>query len=215
MLDCNNTIKISIPSSVPASNEKGEFGVEHFQAVLNQVLEKLGHTPITWDNSARPDLKDDFTAELTVNGQAQTIIFDFIDQAFADKMFWDSEQLGIFLENTHENLLLAVRIGMALHENTDCYALLEVGVPVNNPNPYIQYLDFSNQGLICEAIEQLKLQEHFSKYLNDNSEEQESAPVKIDIERMESALSAESSIVPQGLGREELRKRIIESAKDN
>lgn len=40
-------------------------------------------------------------------------------------------------------------------------------------------------------------------------------PIRINIDRMKSALSAESFVMPQGLSREEMRKHIIASARKN
>ena len=42
---------------------------------------------------------------------------------------------------------------------------------------------------------------------------QKTAPVKINLDRMKSALSAESFVMPQGLSREEKRKLIMEAGK--
>lgn len=39
------------------------------------------------------------------------------------------------------------------------------------------------------------------------------APIRINIDRMKSALSAESFVMPQGLSREEKRKFILEAGK--
>ena len=42
---------------------------------------------------------------------------------------------------------------------------------------------------------------------------QKTAPIRINLDRMKSALSAESFVMPQGLSREEMRKHIIASAR--
>ena len=42
---------------------------------------------------------------------------------------------------------------------------------------------------------------------------QKTAPVKINLDRMKSALSAETFVMPQGLSREEKRKFIMEAGK--
>lgn len=42
---------------------------------------------------------------------------------------------------------------------------------------------------------------------------EKTAPIKINIDRMKSALSAESFVMPQGLSREEKRKFILEAGK--
>jgi hypothetical protein len=46
----------------------------------------------------------------------------------------------------------------------------------------------------------------------DSVKKAQSAPVRIDAERMKSALSAERFTLPQGLSMEEARKHIIASA---
>jgi hypothetical protein len=42
---------------------------------------------------------------------------------------------------------------------------------------------------------------------------QKTAPIRINLDRMKSALSAESFVMPQGLSREEKRKFILEAGK--
>ena len=42
---------------------------------------------------------------------------------------------------------------------------------------------------------------------------QKTVPVRINLDRMKSALSAESFVMPQGLSREEKRKFILEAGK--
>ena len=42
---------------------------------------------------------------------------------------------------------------------------------------------------------------------------QKTAPVRINLDRMKSALSAETFVMPQGLSREEKRKFILEAGK--
>ena len=42
---------------------------------------------------------------------------------------------------------------------------------------------------------------------------QKTAPVRINLDRMKSALSAESFVMPQGLSREEKRRFILEAGK--
>ena len=42
---------------------------------------------------------------------------------------------------------------------------------------------------------------------------QKTVPVQINLDRMKSALSAESFVMPQGLSREEKRKFILEAGK--
>ena len=42
---------------------------------------------------------------------------------------------------------------------------------------------------------------------------QKTAPVKINLDRMKSVLSAETFVMPQGLSREEKRKFIMEAGK--
>lgn len=46
----------------------------------------------------------------------------------------------------------------------------------------------------------------------DSVKKTQSAPVRIDVDRMKSALSAERFTLPQGLSMEEARKHIIASA---
>ena len=42
---------------------------------------------------------------------------------------------------------------------------------------------------------------------------QKTAPIRINLDRMKSALSAETFVMPQGLSREEKRKFILEAGK--
>lgn len=46
-----------------------------------------------------------------------------------------------------------------------------------------------------------------------SSTEQKTMPIRTNIDRMKSALSAETFVMPQGLSREEMRKHIIASAR--
>lgn len=52
-----------------------------------------------------------------------------------------------------------------------------------------------------------------SLVISTNSTEQKTMPIRTNIDRMKSALSAESFVMPQGLTREEMRKNIIASAR--
>ena len=45
------------------------------------------------------------------------------------------------------------------------------------------------------------------------TQNQKTVPVRINLDRMKSALSAESFVMPQGLSREEKRKFILEAGK--
>ena len=45
------------------------------------------------------------------------------------------------------------------------------------------------------------------------TQNQKTVPVRINLDRMKSALSAESFVMPQGLSREEKRKFIMEAGK--
>ena len=49
--------------------------------------------------------------------------------------------------------------------------------------------------------------------VSTNSTDKTTMPIRINIDRMKSALSAESFVMPQGVSREEMRKHIIASAR--
>ena len=49
--------------------------------------------------------------------------------------------------------------------------------------------------------------------VSTNSTDKTTMPIRTNIDRMKSALSAESFAMPQGLSREEMRKHIINSAR--
>jgi hypothetical protein len=50
-------------------------------------------------------------------------------------------------------------------------------------------------------------------FMVTTTQTQKTAPIKINLDRMKSALSAESFVMPQGLSREEKRKFIMEAGK--
>ena len=50
-------------------------------------------------------------------------------------------------------------------------------------------------------------------FMVTTTQTQKTAPIKINLDRMKSALSAESFAMPQGLSREEKRRFILEAGK--
>ncbi|MCT9265948.1 hypothetical protein KTH52_17445 [Acinetobacter baumannii] len=50
-------------------------------------------------------------------------------------------------------------------------------------------------------------------FMVTTTQTQKTAPIKINLDRMKSALSAESFVMPQGLSREEKRRFILEAGK--
>jgi len=50
-------------------------------------------------------------------------------------------------------------------------------------------------------------------FMVTTTQTQKTAPIKINLDRMKSALSAESFVMPEGLSREEKRKFIMEAGK--